>query len=159
MKVLLSILVTLVTISTYAADGSSGCGPGWYFFKDNSLVSSSLRGTTNGFLFPFVTFGMTFGTSNCTKHSIVETEKESLYYVTQNYQELKAESARGEGDFVAALGKVIGCKEKDLGYFSKKVQDNYERIFKANQSNENVLIETYKTILSDEVLVYSCSLS
>ena len=52
-----------------AMDGSSGCGPAWYVFKENTILSSSLRGTTNGTLWPVVTIGMTFGTSNCANHT------------------------------------------------------------------------------------------
>ena len=87
---ILFILATVISGTAYGADGSSGCGPGWYILKDNSLVSSALRATTNGILVPVVTLGMTFGTSNCSKHKIVKKEKESLHFVTMNYFELKA---------------------------------------------------------------------
>lgn len=155
---ILGLLLTSFS-SVFAADGSSGCGPGWYVAKENSLLSSSLRNTTNGFLFPLVTFGMTFGTSNCTKHSIVKTEEKSLYFVTQNYFEIKTDSAKGNGEFLSALGATIGCKSQDLKYFSEKMQSNYQMIFKDQASNEEVLIETYRVILTDPTLVQSCSLS
>lgn len=145
--------------SIMAADGSSGCGPGWFIAKDNSLLSSALRATTNGLLFPLVSFGMTSGTSNCTKHSIVKTEEKSLYFVTQNLYEIKTEAAKGNGEFLQALGSTIGCKAGHLEYFSEKMQSNFEVIFKAQATNEEVLLETYKVILTDPTLVQSCSLS
>lgn len=159
MKKLLLIISVLISFNSLAKDGSSGCGPGWYVAKENSLLSSSLRITTNGILFPFVTLGMTFGTSNCTKHKIVKTEKESLYFVTQNYYELKIDSAKGAGNFVKAFGKTIGCKDKDLNHFSSQLQNNFENVFKTNNTNEEVLIQTYNVILTDPVLLNSCSLS
>ncbi len=155
---LISLSIFLVS-STMARDGSSGCGPGWYVFKKNSLVSSSLRSTTNGFLAPSVTFGMTFGTSNCTKHSIVKTEKKTIHFVTHNIHEIKAEAAKGSGDFLSAYAKTIGCKSEDHKYFSSKLKNNYNEIFKNKASNEKVIVETYKVILSDKRLLYSCSLS
>jgi hypothetical protein len=159
MRVFILAIISVFTLSTYAADGSSGCGPGWYVAKDNSLLSSALRLTTNGVLFPFVTLGMTFGTSNCSKHKIVKTEQRSLHYVTQNFYELKGDMAKGNGDFIAAYGKVIGCQSQDLDYFTDKMKGKFKEVFKKNNSNEEVLIQTYKVILSDEKLLQSCSLS
>lgn len=154
------IFLSLLFSSTIlAADGSSGCGPGWYLFKKNSLVSSSLRATTNGMLFPAVTLGMTFGTSNCSKHGLVKTEKKTIHFVTHNYHELKSDAAKGQGDFLYSYAKTIGCKKGDIDYFSSKLQDRYEKVFKDEASNEEVIIETYRLILNDKRLVYSCSLS
>lgn len=107
-----SITLALFSSGAMAADGSSGCGPGWYLFKDNSLVSSALRATTNNFLFPVVTFGMTTGTSNCTKHQIVMKEKESLHFVTHNYPEVQVDIAKGEGEYLRSLATTIGCPDR-----------------------------------------------
>ena len=155
----ISIISLLLSVTTLAKDGSSGCGPGWYLFKKNSLVSSSLRSTTNGLLFPAVTLGMTFGTSNCTKHGLVKTEKKTLHFVTHNYHELKSDSAKGQGDFLYSYAKTIGCQGVDIDYFSEKLQDRFEKVFKDQASNEEVIMETYRMIFSDKRLVNSCSLS
>lgn len=109
--------------SAFAADGSSGCGPAWFIMKDNSILSSALRLTTNGILFPFVTLGMTFGTSNCTKHRIVKTEQESLYFATQNYYEIKGEMARGQGEYLSAFASTIGCPSSAQDRFNDKVKE------------------------------------
>ena len=154
--VLLSIFLCF---SIQAKDSSSGCGPGWFLFKKNSLVSSALRATTNGVLFPFVTLGMTFGTSNCTKHSLVKTEKKTIHFVTHNVFEIKSEAARGSGDFLKSYAKTIGCQSDVYDYFSSKLQDQYENIFKEKSTNEDIIVETYKVILTDKRLTYSCSLS
>ena len=111
MKNLFLALTLFGSCSLFAADGSSGCGPGWYLFKENSLVSSAFRATTNGILFPSVTFGMTFGTSNCTQHKLVLKEKESLHFVTENYFEVQADMARG----VHRIFNVINRQDKDFG--------------------------------------------
>ena len=121
MRSIIIVFVTLFSLSAIAKDSSSGCGPAWYILKKKSILSSALRITTNGILFPFVTLGMTFGTSNCTKHSLVKTEQKTLYFVTQNYFELKGETAKGKGDFLTAYGKTIGCNSEDLPYFSNQM--------------------------------------
>ncbi len=157
---LLSV-VTLIGFSqaSFAMDGSSGCGPGWYAFKDNSLVSSSLRNTTNNVLIPVVTIGMTIGTSNCTKHSIVETEKESLHFAAHNFFELKGDIAKGQGAYVNSFASTIGCTVKAQTRFATELKNNYKAIFShSEQKPENALKEVYKVILSDDELSNECSL-
>ncbi|MBX7232098.1 MAG: DUF3015 domain-containing protein [Bdellovibrionales bacterium] len=142
-----------------AADGSSGCGPGWYLFKENSLVSSSFRSTTNGFLFPVVTFGMTFGTSNCTQHKLVLKEKESLYFATMNYFELKRDITKGEGEYLAAFSSTMGCPQSIQSYLNQKLKANYSQIYNSSKENpETVLFQVYRTIFSDADLTAKCSL-
>ncbi|MCB9092223.1 MAG: DUF3015 family protein [Halobacteriovoraceae bacterium] len=160
MKNLIALVFILSIPKLFSADGSSGCGPGWYLLKENSLVSSSLRATTNGVLAPVTTIGMTVGTSNCTQHKIVKTEKEAQYYATMNYFELKNETALGEGAFLSAFGQTIGCGQAELSYLNSKLQENYQNLFPASESNpDEMLKEVYKIILKDQKLLQSCSLS
>jgi predicted RNA-binding protein YlxR (DUF448 family) len=161
MKVLL-LLATMfgLSFSSLASDGSSGCGPGWYVLQENSLVSSSLRATTNGFLFPVTTIGMTIGSSNCTRHKIVLKEKESLHFVSQNYFEFRSDSAKGRGAYLSALAETIGCKKSSEAVFNSSMKKNYKKVFGHKHSQpEKVLEEVYKIILRDSELVQSCSLS
>lgn len=153
-------LVALIFSSTaFAADGSSGCGPAWFVLKDNSLVSSALRATTNGILFPVVTIGMTIGTSNCTRHNLVETEKESLHFVTMNYFELKGEIAKGEGQFLSSFSSTMGCPSETQAELAKALKQNYKNVFPSSDIQpETALTEVYKVILADPHLVNQCSL-
>lgn len=153
------LFCALFSINALASDGSSGCGPGWYIFKDNSLVSSALRATTNSLLFPISTIGMTVGTSNCTQHKLVLKEKESLYFATQNYFELKGQIAKGQGEYLSAFASTMGCPSSAQTLLNNRLRSNYESIFPKNKVDaEKVLLEVYKTILSDERLTAQCSL-
>ncbi|MCB9061921.1 MAG: DUF3015 family protein [Halobacteriovoraceae bacterium] len=157
MKLIL-LLALLSPISLLAADGSSGCGPGWYIFKDNSILSSMLRATTNGLLFPVTTLGMTLGTSNCSKHKLVMREKESLHFAINNYFELKKEIASGEGQYISAFTETLGCRESISDQLGNKLKENYRSIFKSSEINpEELLRETYKIILTDKNIAKSCS--
>lgn len=161
MKFKLAILFSLFisTSGVFAADGSSGCGPGWYLLKDNSLVSSSLRATTNSMLFPVTTIGMTMGTSNCTQHKIVMTEKETLHFATMNYYELKGEVAKGQGQYLAAFAQTMGCESRAQGRLNDKLKGNYKNIFAPGAADpERALGEVYKTIFKDKELTNMCSL-
>jgi len=146
-----------LSFQSFGADSSSGCGPGWYVAKKNSLLSSSIRATTNAFLFPSVTFGMTFGTSNCAEHSIVKNEKEDLKFATENYFEIAADSSKGQGDFLTAYAELMGCHGKSIQTFNKKVKNEFGKLFKENTIDPtNLVKETYILILKDKELVKNC---
>lgn len=142
-----------------AMDGSSGCGPGWYILKENSLVSSALRATTNGVLVPVVTLGMTVGTSNCTQHKIVLKEKESLHFATMNHFELKRDLAKGNGEYLEAFATTMGCPATAQTRLNNRLRSSFERIYPdAGLQPDRTLLETYKTIFSDRELTEKCSL-
>ncbi len=157
MKKILIGLCFLFNGFLLASDGSSGCGPGWFILKKNSLVSSSLRSTTNGILMPTTTIGMTLGTSNCSKHSIVKNEIKSLHFVTQNYHELKSEIAKGEGEFIDTFASTVGCSEASGALLKSELRGNYKNIFKTSKSSaEEVLGNIYKTIFTKGDLTALC---
>lgn len=114
---------SFVSIVGYAADQSSGCGLGWEVTQKNSLVSSSIRTTTNTFL-PN-TFSMTSGTSGCTKHSIVQREKEQLYFVESNLEQLSIEVAQGSGEYLTSFASLMGCSAGSQD-FAKVMQSQFE---------------------------------
>lgn len=160
MKQYLTLMVFaffLVGEQTEAADGSSGCGPGWYLFKDNSLVSSSFRSTTNSLLFPVTTIGMTVGTSNCSQHKIVKQEMETLHFATMNYYDLKADMVKGEGSHLAAFTETLGCDMKSNEMLKSELKKNYKAIFPAGTNNpESTVGEIYKTIFRNPELTRQC---
>lgn len=154
----LALACLCLSFSAAARDSSSGCGPGWYIVKENSLVSSALRATTNGFFFPTTTIGMTLGTSNCSKHKIVKTEKKSLHFVSHNLYEMKSEVAKGRGPYLSALGEVIGCTKDGKAQLSSSLKSQYKSVFQSERPKD-VLKNIYKVILNDDKLTQSCSLS
>lgn len=158
-RLLFVLFALFVSAPALAADGSSGCGPGWYIMQENSLVSSALRATTNGILFPVVTLGMTFGTSNCTQHKIVLKEKESLYFATMNHYELKADVAKGQGEYLSAFAATMGCPATAQSRLNDRLRSNFSKVYPDSKVNpEGVLLEVYKTIFSDTELTDKCSL-
>ncbi len=160
LRLLLSIFVLSFSINASASDGSSGCGPGWYVLQENSILSSALRATTNSVLFPVVTIGMTFGTSNCTQHKLVLKEKESLHFATMNHFELKRDIATGKGDYLSAFASTMGCPVTAQERLNTHLKTEYSRLYSngGEVKPETVLLEVYKTILNDRDLTAKCSL-
>ena len=158
MKHMISFLFLALSFNIFAADSSSGCGPGWYIFKETSLVSSALRATTNGILFPTTTIGMTVGTSNCTKHKVVINEKKSLHFTTHNFFELKEEATLGKGQFISAFTETLGCRASGTEQIGKGLKDHFKQVFEPGHQNpDKVLLEVYKVIFSNPELSKLCS--
>jgi hypothetical protein len=153
-------LALLSATSAFAADGSSGCGPGWYIFKENTLVSSSLRNTTNGYSSPIVTTGMTFGTSNCAQHKLVMNDKRGLHFVTHNTNNLLAETSMGQGESLGALASAMGCGWKSQARFNDAMKANFDGIFSITEpSPTEIYGQMINVVGSDPELAANCSLN
>ena len=116
----MSLILFSFSPSSFAKDSSSGCGPAWYIFKKNSLVSSFLREITNAALFPIVSIGMTFGTSNCAKHTIVEKDKDSLEFLAHNFDDLMIEASMGDGKFLTSFSETFDCSSSEQVLFKAR---------------------------------------
>lgn len=149
----------MLCTSAWGADGSSGCGPAWYVFKENSLVSSSLRSITNSILWPSSTLGMTLGTSNCAKHKIVEQEKAGVHFATMAGQELLLEMAQGQGEHLTAFAHTLGCDAHAAAAVSEALQRNFEAVAPTSDVSPEALVgNALGVIHSDKRLSAQCSI-
>lgn len=153
---MLLLLVYSITPHLQAADGSSGCGPGWYVFKDNSFVSSFLRAVTNNLLSPIVTLGMTFGTSNCAKHSLVKMDKQSEHFATVTFDKLRQEVAQGSGVFIEAYTETFQCDATGSLQLTNQLQRNYAKIFQEPVLPETIVKHTLEVIKADPTTRTHC---
>ncbi|WP_141735466.1 DUF3015 family protein [Oligoflexus tunisiensis] len=151
----LSILVA--SGSVQAADGSSGCGPGWYILKQNSMVSSIGRAITNGVLFPVSTLGMTLGTSNCAKHSLVEAHQRSLHFATRSYDILRQDMARGHGRHLDAYLATFGCDALGRNNLAGQMQAAFEKELYLTIQPDALVESTARMIQTSPALQSSCS--
>lgn len=149
------VALALVAAPAFAQDQSSGCGLGWQVTQKNSLVSSSVRTTTNTFL-PN-TFSMTFGSSGCTKHSIVMNEKQQQYFVESNLNALSIEMAQGDGEYLRNFAAVMGCGSDTAG-FSRLLQSHYGEVFPAASPDASEVLNRVKAeIRSDAAMSLACA--
>ncbi len=125
-SMLLLVTLGLGAGKAMAMDGSSGCGPAWYVFKENSIVSSALRAITNGTLSPIVTLGETFGTSNCAKHTLVMNDKQSLEFASKSFDVLRQDIAKGRGEYLNAYISSFGCNELVRPQLSSQMQSAFK---------------------------------
>lgn len=154
-KSLTLLAFAFILTNAQAADSSSGCGLGWAVFKDNSLISSALRATTNAMFFN--TIGMTFGTSGCARHSIVMNDKKTLHFTEANHNVLKLEVAQGRGEHLNGLSHLMGCSPD---VFSTTLQKNYNQVFKNEEVSPRELVNNIQAqVVSNEDLARSCGIA
>jgi hypothetical protein len=154
MKQLLLTLASfaLFALSAHAQDTSSGCGLGWQVAPQQSLVSSTTRSLTNATFLN--TVAMTFGTSGCAKHSIVQRDKEAQYFAEANYHLLMMEMAQGNGESLANFAAIMGCNARA---FASGVQSHYGEIYPSQDVPADAVLENVKfAIFSDFSLSAAC---
>lgn len=155
-KIVAFALALFFISNTYAADGSSGCGAGWFILKKNSLISSLSRSFTNIMLSN--TFGMTTGTSNCAKHSIVKNDFKAIHFTENSFEQLQTEMALGEGAYLLTLADLMGCSGASTR-FQNVVKSNYEGIFPASDTKPDQMLKNVKgQVLGDKILSKNCAI-
>jgi len=126
----------------------AGCGLGWQVTKKRTMIATTTRGTTNGFVHP--SYGMTSGTIGCEQHSFAQEDRPAAAYVASNQEQLKMEMAEGRGEYLSAFARTLGCSDADLGAFGQMTQKNYESI--VDDSSENMLKNVKREMQKDSKL-------
>ncbi|MBI3557224.1 MAG: DUF3015 family protein, partial [Deltaproteobacteria bacterium] len=122
---ILALLCLLGMGSTALAGSDAGCGLGSLIIKKNTVMSQTMASTTNG-SFGSQFFGITSGTSNCNPSGFALVEKEQIFYTESNYQHLKVEMAKGEGENLLAFAQVLGCSDKAAPDFARMTKQIYQ---------------------------------
>ncbi len=121
----LVLVLTLVLSSAALAEskyfGEAGCGWGSQIQgkKGNQILAATTNGTSGT-----QTFGISFGTSNCTDEGGVKARKKVSAFIEANKFELARDAARGEGETLSSLGYLIECS--DVG---NSLKQNYNKVF------------------------------
>ncbi|EQA45666.1 PF11220 family protein [Leptospira broomii serovar Hurstbridge str. 5399] len=137
--------------------GQAGCGLGSIIITGNG-IEQIFATTTNGTLYN-QTFGISSGTSGCTKDGIVQTEKAQEIFVHMNYESLEQEIAKGQGEKLSNLASLFGCP-KDSKRFQEVAKENYSRIFTSASLKDPSLVLTNlrSQVGSDLELKNSCKI-
>jgi hypothetical protein len=128
-KLMLSmfVAVALVTLASATASaqtyGDAGCGLGSMVFGNKPGIIQIFAATTNGI--GGQTFAITTGTSNCggSSASISATKA----FIETNREALAKDISRGQGETVANLATLSGCR--DAALLGGSLQRNFKTIF------------------------------
>ncbi len=149
-----SVLLTVLLGSSVAMANDAGCGLGSLVIKQNTKVMQVLAATTNG-SFGSQTFGITFGTSNCSAQGLVQNDKQIQYFVEVNQAELTREMAAGHGEKMVTLAALNGCNtEAEINAFNAKAQANFKTIVPASKITAVDFVSNMKSSAVSDV----CSL-
>lgn len=118
--------------------GSAGCGLGSLVFQQNDFAHQLLASTTNS-TFGSQTFGITFGTSNCTNRGLIQLAKERQAFIEANFADLSRDIAAGQGEYINSLAKLYNVN--DTKAFASKLQKNHAVIFASNAQNAAAQID------------------
>lgn len=152
MKVI-SILFCLIVFSNSASAQDAGCGLGSIIFRDNTKLIQLFAMTTNHTIFFNQALGITFGTSHCTASGIALKEKEQIFYVELNYESLREELARGQGDHLEAFAGLLGCATSEMAEVSRR---NFSEIAPQGAKPIEFLENTKKILRANPQTGLSC---
>ncbi len=108
-----------------AADCAVG---GFVVNKRTGIVEQVLAFSTNATFFLTYTGAITSGTSGCSNSGIIKREYEQEIFVTANYDALSSDLAQGQGQTVAALSALMGCRPALSGEFGRMAQAHFDRL-------------------------------
>jgi len=143
-KVLVNLAtVAILSSSVYASvNNQTGCGLGSMVIKDDSsAIMLALQATTNG-TSGNQTFGITSGTSGCKKTKLVLNERVQEF-VASNMDTLAKEIAMGQGEYLDTLDELLKVKNKVA--FNKKLQENYNKIYKNKSVQMSDVLDNIST--------------
>lgn len=132
--------------------GMAGCGLGSMMFGSDSQVFAATFNSTGynqG-------FGISSGTSNCMKENEAAAVEAQQQFFVNNMQVLSKEIAQGNGEYVKALAKTMGCKEESNSVFASEMQKSYSYIFSAPGAMSS-LERVRSTIHENQTLNASCN--
>ncbi|ACY14556.1 DUF3015 domain-containing protein [Haliangium ochraceum] len=134
------------------AYGMAGCGLGSVVFGNAPGLVQVFAATTNATL-GSQTFGITFGTSNCTNGGggLVSTRS----FVETNREVLAKDVSRGSGETIATLSTLAGCSDQQQ--VGAALQQNFSRIFPSAAASDRQVSANVVSILRDEQAALSCS--
>lgn len=117
--------------------GMAGCGLGSMVIEDQGkwaqVGSAFLNGTG------MQTFGISFGTSNCTEDGVASLGRERDVFVEANLPDIRRDVAAGEGEYLSSLQSLYGCE--DGASFSQALQRNQEKVTDSASIHEIVKSE------------------
>ncbi len=131
--------------------GTAGCGLGSILFGEKEGMVQVFASTTNG-IYSNNTFGVTSGTSNCAPES--GDAAAAQIFVESNRLAMQNDVARGQGETLSAFYTVVNCKGRDE--LNRVLQSNFQQIFKADASNEQLVDSIRKTIRTNRRTANDC---
>lgn len=143
-------LCAFIAMPVTAGQNNYGCGLGSLIFKNglgsDGLISQVLAGTTNVITFTEF-FGITSGTSNCSKFSSIVSNEKINIFVAENMDSLAVDMARGSGEYLNTLAVLMDVPEAERPIFYGKLKANFTKIFSSETVTSTEVIMNISTLI------------
>lgn len=154
-----SLFLLPVSVFAAAGYGAAGCGLGSMVFGSKPGAEQVVAATTNG-TFGSQTFGITFGTSNCGDHGLINVSKEREVFAQENYTSLVKEMAQGEGENLYTLASLYQCPAASYQEFGTMVREKFDHLVTSDQTTSTELLSQLESQLtSHPKLAKSCNIN
>lgn len=146
-KLVLALLMGAAPMGAMAgADGS--CGVGTKIFDgQKGIAPQVLAMTTNGSTYNQL-FGVTSGTLGCNPDAAVKSNWKMSMFIENNKAALARDMSSGSGETLDSLAALMGMKDADKAAFARVAQQNFTRIFPADDANTAKVMASLKQVLA-----------
>lgn len=127
----------------------AGCGLAYLLFaKDNNTQGIQILASTTNNLYGTQSFGITSGTSGCTKDGALASNREVEVYAAVNLTNLAEEMAKGEGEYVGAFASLLGATDETRPLMLKLFQEKYAVLFPSEETNSIEMLDALRAELA-----------
>ncbi len=119
-------------------------------------VKATLKTTTDGFV---NVLSSTSGRSWWNEDGLVKKEERLNAFVALNYQNLKQDMARGQGEYVATLSNLLGVPEDRRADFSAFTRDRYEVLVTGEGTSPGEMLAALEREIPAELIAVSVTSS
>jgi hypothetical protein len=127
--------------------GAAGCGLGSMVFGSEAGPVQVLAATTNG-TFGSQTFGITTGTSNCTKQAKFASNERLNEFVLANMDNLAKDIAIGHGESLDTFAELMAISVEKRSVVYAKLQANFSNIFTSDKVEFADVIDNMVAIIN-----------
>lgn len=130
-----------------AADTNTGCGLGDLILGDpDSVISQTFEVTTNG-TSGNQTFGITSGTSNCTKPSSFVSNDRLEEFVASNMDSIAQDIASGSGESLETVAELMGVPASERAAFGTTLQASFSKIYSSGDVTSAQVIDNIAAVI------------
>ena len=136
MKKIISLIAAIGLTTVVYANENTGCGLGSLIIKNQNTVALQVLAATINATSGTQTFGITSGTSDCSKPNNYVSNDKLNKFVSENMDELAMDISAGKGETLETVAKLMNVENSVE--FSAKLQANFSNIY----TSENVTSAT-----------------
>lgn len=135
--------------------GMAGCGLGAVIYGSDG--GGQISAATTNSLSGNQILGITTGTLECTDDGVIKVEVKQKVYAFQNFDSLKREMARGEGERLTSLAMLMGCSADTTQQFKSMTKKEYSNLFAGEADSDAMLMRLREAGSSDATIAAGCS--